>query len=246
MKKGFTLAELLAVTVLLALIVTIAYPVLFNSFEEQEQELDEAKQELIYNAAENYVKLNANLYPYSINTEACVFLKDLIDENLVAVELDKTFENRIVKVKMLENNQYSSTILDIGEQCNSNGTVYQIKKCNVIDESTSSYELKDNRTQYIKNDIIIRQIDNIEGKNLDVSSTVSYDNMVNNYNNLHEVLKYKDLYYSKFNKGKEFFKMIVDIDMRKASYNTFTTLETEALTNASIFYNNGIDTTCDE
>ena len=245
MKKGFTLAELLAVTVLLALIVTIAYPVLFNSFEEQGQELDEAKQKLIYNAAENYVKLNANLYPYSLNSEACVFLKDLVDENLVAVELDESFESRIVKVKMLENNQYSSTILDIGETCKSNGVVYQIKTCNVIDASTSSYELKDNRVQYIKDGVIVRQIHTINGKNIDDTSTVFYDNIVNNYSNLHEALRYKDLYYSKFNMGKEFFKMIVDIDMSDG-YNSFTTEETTALTNASIFYNNGIDTTCNE
>lgn len=245
MKKGFTLAELLAVTVLLALIVTIAYPVLFNSFEEQGQNLDEAKQKLIYNAAENYVKLNANLYPYAVNSEACVFLKDLIDENLVAVELDESFESRIVKVKMLDNNQYSSTILDAGEICKSNGVVYQVKTCNVIDASTSSYKLKDNRIQYIKDGKIIRQIHNINGKNVDDASTVSYDNMVNNYSSLHEVLRYKDLYYSKFNKGKEFFKMIVDIDMSDG-YNNFTTEETTALTNASIFYNNGIDTTCNE
>lgn len=245
MKKGFTLAELLAVTVLLALIVAISYPVLFNSFEEQGQELDEAKQKLIYNAAENYVKLNANLYPYTVNSEVCVFLKDLIDENLVAVELDESFESRIVKVKMLDNNQYSSIVLDAGETCKSNGIVYQVKTCNVIDTSTSSYELKDNRTQYIKDGKIIRQIHNINGKNIDDTSNVSYDNMVNNYSNLHEVLRYKNLYYSKFNKGKEFFKMIVDIDMSD-DYNSFTTEETAALTNASIFYNNGIDTTCNE
>lgn len=245
MKKGFTLTELLAVTVLLALLVAVSYPILFNSFEEKEQELDESKKELIYNAAENYVKLNANLYPYYVNSVACVFLKDLIDENLVAIELDESFEKRIVKVKMLENNQYSSTILDAGEICTSNNIAYQVKTCGVIEQSTGSYELKDERTQYIKDNVIIRQIDNISGKNIDTASTVSYDNMVNNYSNLHEVFRYKDLYYSKFNKGKEYFKMLVDIDMTD-DYNNFSSEEITTLTNASIFYNSGIDTTCNE
>lgn len=245
MKKGFTLTELLAVTVLLTLLVAVSYPILFNSFEEKEQELDEAKKELIYNAAENYVKLNSNLYPYYVNSEACVFLKDLIDESLVAIELDESFEKRIVKVKMLENNQYSSTLLDANESCTSNSIVYQVKTCRTIDNSTSNYELKDNRVQYIKDNVIIRQIDNISGKNIDQTTTVSYDNMVNNYSNLHDVLRYKNLYYSKFNKGKEYFKMLVDIDM-KDGYNNFSSEEITALTNASIFYNNGIDTTCNE
>ena len=35
MKRGFTLAELLGVTVLLALIVVVSYPVFINIFEQK-------------------------------------------------------------------------------------------------------------------------------------------------------------------------------------------------------------------
>ena len=40
MKKGFTLVELLAVTVLLGLIMAVAYPTLFKIFDDKEDEID--------------------------------------------------------------------------------------------------------------------------------------------------------------------------------------------------------------
>ena len=64
MKRGFTLVELLAVTVLLALIMAVSYPTLFKTFEDKEIEIDSNKKQIIENAAINYVKLNINEYPY--------------------------------------------------------------------------------------------------------------------------------------------------------------------------------------
>ena len=43
MKKGFTLAELLGVTVLLALITAVAYPALFKIFNNKEEERENEK-----------------------------------------------------------------------------------------------------------------------------------------------------------------------------------------------------------
>ena len=57
MKRGFTLVELLAVTVLLALIMAVSYPTLFKTFEDKEIEIDSSKKQIIENAAINYVKL---------------------------------------------------------------------------------------------------------------------------------------------------------------------------------------------
>ena len=89
MKKGFTLAELLGVTVLLALVCALAYPVLFGIFEEKKGEIDESKRELITSSAINYVKSNLNDYPFKEGQNACIFLKTLVDNNLIVYEVDE-------------------------------------------------------------------------------------------------------------------------------------------------------------
>lgn len=246
MKKGFTLAELLGVTVLLSLLVVISYPILFNSFDEQKQELDKSKLQLIYNASENYIKMNRNIYPYYKNNEVCIFLKDLIDEDLIAVELDREYETRIVKVKMLENNQFSTTLLEEGKTCKSSDATYYVKKCNERNKSNSNYELVDNKVQYIIDNEIVRQIDYIEGKNLNKESSSSYDVMSNNYSNLYEMLRYRKEYYSRLNKGKDYFSMIIDTNFTINDYNPFTDNEVTILNNTPIFYNgSGVDKSCD-
>ena len=99
MKRGFTLTELLGVTVLLALVMALAYPVLFGIFESKQGEIDEAKKELITSAAINYVKTNLNDYPYNEGQNACVFLKTLVDQNLIGYEVEEELYDRIIQIK---------------------------------------------------------------------------------------------------------------------------------------------------
>jgi len=243
MKKGFTLAELLGVTVLLALIITITYPILFNRVEEQENEMDKMKKELIYNAAENYIKLNSHVYSFEEGDTACVAVKDLIDENLVAIELEESDETKIVKIKQLDNNQYSSSLVDAGEECvghTINGYVaMEVTSCEIDDDSTKNYELKNKRIQFYYDGVIYRQIDYVTGKNLNSESTVSYENLVNNYSSTNEVIKdYTgfNFFYSKLNKGKDYFNMILDTDMYTYN-NIYTDEEIEVLNNTPALFN---------
>lgn len=245
MKKGFTLAELLAVTVLLALLVAISYPVLFNSFNEEKENLEEAELELIYSAAKNYIKLNRSDYPTDVNSYVCIFLNDLIDEDLVAIDLDDTFRKRIVKVKMLENNKFQADLLLEGEKCTSKNIEYEVKSCKEKKESNSNYEITDNKVQYIVNGSPVRQISYISAKNNNSSSSASYDLLAENYSNLYEVLKNREEYTLKLNKGKNNFSMVVSIETM-VTYNNLSSDEMSALNSASIFYSNGsIDLTCD-
>lgn len=243
MKKGFTLAELLGVTVLLALIITITYPILFNRVDEQENEMDKVTKELIYNAAENYIKLNSYTYSFEDKDTACVAVKDLIDENLIAIELDDSYETKIVKTKQLDNNQFSSSLVDAGEECvgyTIHGYVaMEIASCPIKDYSTNNYELKNKKIQFYYGGALFRQIDYITGKNLNNESAVSYENLVNNYNSTNEIVKYYtglNFNYSKLNKGKNYFTMTLDTDMWEYS-NIYTNEEIETLNNTSPLFN---------
>lgn len=62
-QKGFTLVEILAVLVILALLATIIYPVVNTNIKKSKQKLYEAQIENILNAARNYASENIALLP---------------------------------------------------------------------------------------------------------------------------------------------------------------------------------------
>lgn len=243
MKRGFTLAELLGVTVLLALIMALAYPVLFGIFEEKKETINEAKRELITSAAINYAKTNLNDYPYKEGQNACIFLKTLVDENLVGYEVEEELYDRIIQVNMGVNNKYTAEILEKGTTCTSYGTnVYRIDTC-IKDASTYRYDLKDSRTLYYVNNTIIKQLDKIEGEN--ESDLASFKIQANNYETLNNALKYHDGISTQMNKGEAYFKMNVEFDMNV--FTNFSEEEIEALQNAPIFYSNStLENACSE
>lgn len=234
MERGFTLAELLGVTVLLALVMALGYPVLFGIFEEKEGQIDEAKRELITSSAINYAKKNLNDYPYKEGQSACIFLKTLVDENVIGYEVEEELYDRIVQIKMNVNNKYTADILEKGKTCTSYGTnTYKVETC-TKDASTASYTIKDYRTLYYKDNTIIKQVHLIEGKNN--SELSSFEVQANNYETLSNTLKYHEGIYTQMNKGEAYFKMRVEFDM--STFTEFNSEEIEALENAPIFYSN--------
>lgn len=239
MKKGFTLVELLAVTVLLGLIMAVAYPTLFKIFDDKEDEIDSSKRQIIENAAINYVKLNINEYPYEEGTNTCLFLKTLVDENKIGIEVDESLNNRLIKVNMY-NNKYNAKILDKNETCISNGNVYEVKEC-IEDLSTHRYNLIDKKTTYYIGNNLIKQVDIIEGKN--IKDQTVFSNQINSYDSLNTILKNNSNFITTIDINQEYFKMYTEIIHPNEL--TLTNEEKIALENAPIFYNSGtIKTTC--
>ena len=233
MKKGFTLAELLGVTVLLALVCALAYPVLFGIFEEKKGKIDESKRELITSSAINYVKSNLNDYPFKEGQNTCIFLKTLVDNNLIGYEVEEDLYDRIIQINMNVNNKYTADILEKGKTCTSYGTtVYQINTC-TKNASTYRYNLKDYRMLYYVGGVLVKQTDLINGEN--DSDLSSFKIQANNYETLNNTLKYHDGIYTQMNKGESYFKMRVEFDMKV--FNGFNEVELQALQNAPIFFN---------
>lgn len=230
MKRGFTLAELLGVTVLLALIMAVSYPALFKIFEDKTTQIDSNKQEIIENAAINYVKLNINEYPYTEGKNTCLFLKTLIDNNNVSDTISEGLEDRIIRISMY-NNKYSAEILDKDATCTSGSVVYAIKTCTQT-ISNVNYEIVDNKTDYIVDGNIQKQVDIINGKNKNNLNELK--TQISNYDTLSDILNKNTNIISVMNRKEQSFEMSVEI----SSLNEIllTDEEKTALTNASIFY----------
>lgn len=79
MKKGFTLIELLGVIIILALLMTLAFPNIINLIKTSSEKNDNLNLELIYNAADMYVNGNKNDFPRVNGNIYCITLTDLVD-----------------------------------------------------------------------------------------------------------------------------------------------------------------------
>lgn len=235
MKRGFTLIELLAVTILLGIIMAVSYPALFKIFDDKENEIDSNKKQIIENTAINYAKENINEFE---NGNNCLFLKQLIDKNKLGDIIDENLNNRIIKININDEN-YSAQLLDENVTCNANQKTYEVKQC-TQNSSTSKYNLIDNKTTYYIDNIVVKQIDVVEGTNINDSN---FSNQINSYNNLANTLKNNSNFNISINKNQEYFKMYTEITLPTDI--VLTQDEKIALENASIFYNSGvIKTTC--
>lgn len=106
MNKGFTLVELLAIIVLIAILSSIATVVIKNVLKDSKTELTEIQKKYIEEAAEQYYireGMNKNV--------TCVSVSELLEKeyfNAEEIKSPKTEENMTGSVKIIENaNQYS-------------------------------------------------------------------------------------------------------------------------------------------
>ena len=112
MKKGFTLAELIGVVIILALIALLAFPPILNSIRKTKGELSDASKEILYNATNLYVSENLNDFPKYNGNTYCVTLNTLVTgEYLPTKVYDATTGEEIsldskVEVKV-ENDSYT-------------------------------------------------------------------------------------------------------------------------------------------
>ncbi|MDD3453144.1 MAG: type II secretion system protein [Bacilli bacterium] len=231
MKKGFTLAELLGVIVLLALVVSISYPLLLNQFEKSEEQIDEYKLSLVYSAAKNYVRNNANDFPYKMGNIACVYVKTLTDNNLVALDLDNISENKLIKLVMTGNNRYTTSLVD--ECTSTSGIIYKTKSCTTT-KLQNSVKYDNNVTYYFENNILVREIDNISIINQNEDNTTSFDLSNTNYKALYDILYTRKGIYTTFDKGEKTSKMFIDINYLDDLY-TDDTGNTTIYQNADTF-----------
>ena len=112
MKKGFTLVELLAVIVILAIILAIAVPTISSMIDNSRFNTYKNQQALMKKSAMIYLSSNTNLYPTDEGEDIYIPLSDLMNNGNISTIIDpkdKSVCNAStsgVKVINLGNNQY--------------------------------------------------------------------------------------------------------------------------------------------
>ena len=117
-RKGFTLVELLAVILVIALIATFALPQILTQFSNNSDKLSKQQIEMIEEAGLTYVELNKKIY----TGEECIKLDELVEADLLnegfvkdAIGNDYNEKKRL-KVTY-KNNQYTVKLVN-RDKCN--------------------------------------------------------------------------------------------------------------------------------
>lgn len=79
-KKGFTLAEILGVIVVLALILILTVPSVINMINSKKSEAEGVSEEIIYKSVDEYIYDNPSLFPKDKAGRYCITIKDLLDD----------------------------------------------------------------------------------------------------------------------------------------------------------------------
>ena len=88
--------EVLAVIVVITLLSVLIVPNIINSVNNKKDKISDASKQMIYDAADIYVKANKNSYPFVENAKYCIKLETLVTNgNLVAPVKDLTTSKEI-------------------------------------------------------------------------------------------------------------------------------------------------------
>lgn len=127
MKKGFTLAELLAVLILISIIAIVSIPVVINTIKTYKKTLCEKSLDELIVAAQNWAASNRNLMPSNNptlelcgnnDTDFCISVPDLIDEGFldedtVNPKTKQPFSNNLVVRITKEDKKYYYNLYDL-------------------------------------------------------------------------------------------------------------------------------------
>lgn len=101
-KKGFTLAEILGVIVIIGLLLIISGPLIINRIRENKEETETAHNKLVYNAVEQLIDEESQKYPKG--KSYCIEISELIKKGklvrpVVNITTGENIENKSVLVK---------------------------------------------------------------------------------------------------------------------------------------------------
>ena len=88
-QKAFTLTELLAVIVIIGILLILIIPSIINRLSDSADEVSDTENQLIYDAADQYIKEHPSEYPPGQSGRYCITIQSLVDDGkLVAPVTD--------------------------------------------------------------------------------------------------------------------------------------------------------------
>lgn len=113
-EKGFTLAELLGVITVLAILCLIAFPSIISQIRKQEGSFDSATKELLTGAIDAYLGSHTEEYKMVEGQTYCITIQDLvssgvIEEPLTNAKGEEISLSTILQVKVLARKDFEVT-----------------------------------------------------------------------------------------------------------------------------------------
>lgn len=187
---GFTLAELLGVLIILAIVATIAIPIVNKSIKSSKEKLYNSQLEEIKNSAEKWAYSNIDLLPNNDGESITITIYELKKSGLLSLDVrnPKTGEllpNDMVITITFKNNNYEIYVdgesgSDIDNEVNNNSPIL-ILNGNFIEyvEINSNYEekgaiAKDKDGNQIEDIQISYQLNGVEVPSIDTGSFNTY------------------------------------------------------------------------
>ncbi len=120
-QKGFTLAEVLGVITIIGLLLVLIIPMVIDRISSSGEEAANTENELIFNAAEQYVKEHSSEYPSGKSGRYCISIQTLIDDGKLAEPVVDVTTGEDISDKSVMMTIYSSGNIDYelkeGDEC---------------------------------------------------------------------------------------------------------------------------------
>lgn len=120
-KKGFTLVEMIAVVMILAIIVVLAVPPILQWIRSTKNEISDAMKKIIVSASDLYMDNDKNNYIRYNGNRYCITLRQLVESEKLTSPIydpttgDEISQDKFVKVDIFDN-EYSYEIVDSCEE----------------------------------------------------------------------------------------------------------------------------------
>ena len=107
-KKGFTLTEKLGVIVIISLLLILVIPGIINRISSSGDEAVEAENQIIYDAADQYIREHPEDYPPGKSGRYCITIQSLIDDGKLAAPVKDVTTGEDISDKSVMVTIYSS------------------------------------------------------------------------------------------------------------------------------------------
>ncbi len=126
MKRGFTLVEMIAVILLMALISITVLPSILNQVNNKKEEISESSEKIIFSAASNYLNNKTITYPKLSGNTYCITLNELVQNGELSSPVkdiksgNEISLNTIIKASLNAYSDYEYCLVDETDvTCNS-------------------------------------------------------------------------------------------------------------------------------
>lgn len=120
--KGFTLAEVLGVIIILGLLIVVSFPPLLNQLKKSQKTLNDATLKIIGTAAEQYIDEHATEYPIVDTNVYCIGLNTLVTGGYIKSPIIDASTNEaineetnVIEFKIISKNNYEYALKDKDE-----------------------------------------------------------------------------------------------------------------------------------